>query len=195
MMRSLFPLLVMLAFALPARAQLMTACDYEASHPSDPAHVGPGVSSRDVNTERAITACRWAVDNYPEEARFHYQLGRAMVYQADRAKADWHPGMPHVKKAAEMRHTQAMFVLSLLYQRDEQWCEAEPWLRAAAEEGLKAARISYVNEVLSGRLESCGELVEVKRMAEYLEGARGQVNGWYEAMLLESLERGLEVIK
>jgi len=162
----LLPLLMTVAFAPSVRAQLVTACDYEASHPSDPAHVGPGVSSRDVDTERAIAACRWAVENYPDEARFHYQLGRAIVYRADRAGTDWHPGMPHVQRAAEMRHTQAMFVLSLLHQRDRQWCEAEPWLRAAAEDGLKAARISYVNEALSGRLDECGEPLAPARLGD-----------------------------
>ncbi len=183
--------LMQTALIAPAAAQEMTACDWEAAHPSDPEHVGPGVGSSDVDTGKAMAACRWAVERYPQEPRFHYQLGRAMVYAADRAGEDWHPGMPHVRRAAEMQHTQAMFVLGLLEQRDERWCEAEPWLRAAADKGLKSARFSYVNEALSGRLDDCEYRAGTEQLAAYLDAAAAQVGSWYQGMLLESLRRSL----
>ena len=72
---------LLLAAAVPATAEevAVTACDWEAAHPSDPNRVGPGVGSRDVDTERAIRACEAAVGAHPEVARFHYQLGRALA--------------------------------------------------------------------------------------------------------------------
>jgi hypothetical protein len=184
----------LLAAAMPAAAEevAVTACDWEAAHPSDPDRVGPGVGSRDVDTERAIRACEAAVAAHPEVARFHYQLGRALVYAADRQESDWHVGLPHLERAADMRHTQAMFVLGLMYQRDGRVCDAEPWTRAAAEAGLKSARIGYVNEYLAGRLNDCPPRASLESMAGWLNGAEGQVSGWYENMLLDLLQRLLD---
>lgn len=67
------------ALSPPALAQAIDACDWEAGHPSDPDRIGPGIGSGDVNTARAIDACRRAVEREPDNARFHYQLGRAGV--------------------------------------------------------------------------------------------------------------------
>lgn len=186
-------LCILIAVLAPlASAQTVTVCDLEAAHPSDPQRVGPGVSSGQVDTSRAIQACRLAVDESPEEPRFHYQLGRGTVYAADRAKTDWRTGIPHVRRAAELGHTQAKFVLSLLYQRDQLWCKAEPWLQAAADDGLKAARISYVNEALAGRLADCGVEQNKQVLLNYLDEAASQINGWYESMLLVNLRRDVE---
>jgi len=72
--------------ALPAAATApaITACDWEVGHPSDRDRVGPGVSSSDVDTERAIAACRGYLETDPDNLRLQYQLARAIVYQADR---------------------------------------------------------------------------------------------------------------
>ena len=91
---ALLVLLLTLGTPAVANAQAIDACDWEVGHPSDPDRVGPGIGSGDVDTERAIAACRRAVEREPETARFHYQLGRALVYQADRAGTDWSVGMP-----------------------------------------------------------------------------------------------------
>ena len=64
------------------------ACDLAAGHPSDPDHVGPGVATRDVVAHIAIPACRAAVEREPGNPRFHYQLGRAIVYWADANNGD-----------------------------------------------------------------------------------------------------------
>ena len=170
---------------------VLTSCDWEAGHPSDPDKVGPGKGSGEVDTDKAIAACRAAVEAHPEVARFHYQLGRALVYAADRAGESDEVGMPHLQKAADMRHTQAMFVLGLMHFRHEQPCAAEPWTRAAAEAGLKSARISYSNHFLSGVWDSCPDLAGRGDMEGWLGAAREQVSGWYENMLLDVLERDL----
>lgn len=56
----------------------VTACDTLAAGPDDPDRVAPGVYRSSV-PEEAIEACREAVAAYPEEARFHLQLGHALL--------------------------------------------------------------------------------------------------------------------
>lgn len=179
------------ALSPPALAQAIDACDWEAGHPSDPDRIGPGIGSGDVNTARAIDACRRAVEREPDNARFHYQLGRALVYAADRDGTDWTVGMRHLEQAAAGEHRQAMFVLGLMHKRAGDVCASEPLTRGAAELGLKSARISYVNDYLSGALDDCPPRASLEAMQGYLQGAREQVSGYYENMLLDALGRHL----
>jgi hypothetical protein len=94
-----------------------------------------------------------------------------------------------------MGHTQALFVMGLMEQREQDFCGAEPYTRAAANAGLKSARISYVNEYLSGRLNDCPPRASLEDMAGFLEDAQEQVSGWYENMLLEALSRQLDAAR
>ena len=118
-----------------ALAEEIHACDLEVAHPSDPDHVGPGVGSGDVVTHRAIPACRAAIAEYPDEARFHYQLGRAIVYWAGANNGDYSEGIEHIRHAADMDYSQALFVLGLMLERDGAVCEVEPLTRQAADQG------------------------------------------------------------
>ena len=193
-MRLMFAL-VSLFFAGGAGAQTLTACDWEAAHPSDPYHVGPGVGSKAVDTERAIAACEQAVADNPEEPRFHYQLGRALVYHADRNGTDWHVGLPHLERAAAGGHMQAQFVLGLMYQREGDACAAAATMKRAADAGLKAARLGYSNDLLGGRLDACDDVATAEEVDAYLAAAGEQVSGWYEQMLLEVLRRDLAAVR
>ena len=49
-----------------------------------------------------------------------------------------------------MNYTQALFVLGLMYERDGKVCEVEPLTRQAADQGLKSARLTYVDHVTAG---------------------------------------------
>ena len=192
-MKALLLLFTLFIFASAdlARAQNIHACDWEAAHPSDPDRAGPAKGSGEVDTARAIAACRQAVDDHPEVARFHYQLGRALVYDADRNDGNWYDGLPPLEEAAKLEHRQAIFVLGLMRKREDEMCASEPLTRRAAEMGLKSARISYVNDYLSGALDDCPPQASLDQMAGYLEAARSQVDGWYENMLLDVLGRNL----
>lgn len=167
------------------------ACDLAAAHPSDPDRVAPGVPTNQVVTHVAIPACRRAVAAQPEEGRFHYQLGRALVYWADANGADTAEGIAHLERAAERGHTQAQFVLGLMRKRSGDACAVEPLYRRAANRGLKSARISYVDEYLSGTWRDCEVGASAQDMAAFLEAARDQVSGYYEGMLLGALQREL----
>jgi len=180
-------------FAAPLAAEEITECDLQAGHPSDPQHLGPGVSSASMILQKAIPACRAAVVANPESARAQYQLARSLVYWADANGADISEGMKHLEIAAGMDYTQALFVLGLMYRRDEdKECEIEALTRKAADQGLKSARLTYVDDAVSGLYQDCKWVASKAAMAAYLEAAGEQVNGYYEGMLLAALKRELD---
>ena len=55
----------------------VTDCDKYAANSLDPDRKAPGVSLIALDAARAMPACEAAVQNYPDSARFMYQLGRA----------------------------------------------------------------------------------------------------------------------
>lgn len=60
-----------------AEAQPVTACDELASHPADLGSVSPGVEFLEIDAQPAIRACEQAVQEYPDQPRFTYLLGRS----------------------------------------------------------------------------------------------------------------------
>ena len=185
--------LAFIGVGLPAvaTAQAITACDWEVGHPSDPDRVGPGVSSSKVDTERAMAACRGDLATDPNNPRLQYQLGRAIVYHADRHGTSYEEGMVYLAQSAAAGHTQAMFVYGLMLSRESRACEAAPWMRRAAEAGLKSARLAYVDNAVGGRWSDCGVVLDMDLMAGFLDAAADQVSGYYENMLLGALRREL----
>ncbi len=181
--------LLLICSASVVLAQEITECDKLVAHPSDPDHVGEGVSSSKVILQKAIPACRKALEQDPDNPRFHYQLGRSLVYWGDANHGDTSEGIEHVKHASDMEYTQAMFVLGLMYKRQDKYCEAEPVTKAAADKGLKSARISYVDDVLAGNYSECELTATPAEMSAYLDAASSQVSGWYENMLMGALKR------
>ncbi len=167
-------------------------CDLLAGHPSDPDKVGAGVGSGDVVTHRAIPACRAAVAMEPDNGRLHYQLGRVLTYWAGANGADNEEGVAEVRRAADLGHTQAQFVLSLLLRADARAnCEIEALVRTAARKGLKSARITYVNDSQAGLYAGCKEQLSPDEQLQLLDAAQSQISGYYESMLLTALRRGL----
>lgn len=188
-------ILGLLVASAAGRAADIHECDVQAAHPSDPGRVSPGRGSGEVVTHRAIPACRQAIDDYPDVARFYYQLGRALVYWADANNGDTAEGVDHIQRAADMGYAQALFVLGLMHRRAGDICASEPVTRKAADQGLKSARITYVDAVLAGDYGACGVSATLEEMSAYLEGAASQVSGYYENMLLANLERQLRMLE
>ncbi len=57
----------------------VTDCDYEAASPFDiERRVRFGRQIHDIDTSKALTACEIAVQVYPQEKRFRFQLGRTL---------------------------------------------------------------------------------------------------------------------
>lgn len=64
---------------LTSAAMAQSACDQYAAHPLDktkPPNI-PGVEFSEIPVIRAVDACRTAVQQYPNEPRYAFQLGRA----------------------------------------------------------------------------------------------------------------------
>lgn len=56
------------------------ACDDAAAHPADLKRKTTGIESEaDIVPDSAITACQLAVKTFPDEPRFHFQLGRGFL--------------------------------------------------------------------------------------------------------------------
>ena len=104
-------------------------------------------------------------------------------------------GMLYLAQSAAGGHTQAMFVYGLMLLQESRACEAAPWMRRAAEAGLKSARMAYVDNVVGGRWAECGMVFDVDAMADFLDAAGDQVSGYYENMLLGALRRELAVLE
>ncbi|MEO0996214.1 MAG: hypothetical protein AAFX58_01730 [Pseudomonadota bacterium] len=171
-------------------------CDRLAAHPSDPDKVGVGVGSGEVRLAAAIKACRDAVTAHPDEARFHYQLGRMLVYWAGANGADSSEGAGYVADAAAMGHTQAEFVHGLLLRADPaNACQVEAMTRRAADKGLKSARLTYADDYLAGRYDGCDGVADTGAIRGYLDAVASQVSGYYEGMLRNALLRALEATR
>jgi hypothetical protein len=183
--------LMVLLVPLTGWSQPITSCDWEVAHPSDPHRVGPGVSSSDVDTGRAIEACRQALLTNADSPRLQYQLARAIVYHAERHNTSHEEGMRYLEQSALAGYTQAMFVYGLMLTSEDRPCEAPFWMQRAAEAGLKAARIGYVEGATSGRWSSCDVSLNAQSMAAFLDGAEEQVSGYYENLLLSALRSAL----
>jgi TPR repeat protein len=86
-------------------------CDRLAGDPFDP-HIGaPGVQFDEIDAEKAVSACRAAVETAPGEPRFRYQLGRALLRTDKRDE-----GAALVRAAAEKSYPSAQRTLGDLYE-------------------------------------------------------------------------------
>lgn len=93
-----------------ARAQEVLECDLLAASPFDPEAVTEGVGYDALDPIPAINACLAAIQSHPEVARFHFQMGRALIKQGD---ADLGPKA--YQRAAELGSLAAMHNLGALY--------------------------------------------------------------------------------
>ncbi|RUX32388.1 peptidase C14 caspase catalytic subunit p20 [Mesorhizobium sp. M2A.F.Ca.ET.042.01.1.1] len=83
-------------------------CDQKAGEPLDLQGVVPGLLPNEIGAG-AVDACQAAVKAYPDVARFHYELGRALLAagKVDEAKKA-------IQDAADKGHVRAVFELGYL---------------------------------------------------------------------------------
>lgn len=81
-------------------------CDLAAADHLDPEGVGFARFANEIEPEVALKACEAAILREPQNARFHYQLGRALaaLRRNDEARAAW-------ETAREMGHTRASYAI------------------------------------------------------------------------------------
>jgi TPR repeat protein len=81
-------------------------CDREAGARFDTQGVVIGNYSNEIDAERAVAACRQAVESFPDVARFRYQLGRALD-----AAGDAEGAVASYRAAADAGHVAALYEL------------------------------------------------------------------------------------
>lgn len=81
-----------------------TLCDQLAGVPDDPGKQSPGVTFKDLDGPRAVQACQAAVSMQPSEARYYYQLSRALTVTKDIPNA-----VAALKQAADLKYPSAMY--------------------------------------------------------------------------------------
>jgi TPR repeat protein len=116
-------------------------CDRLAASPLDPAAIVAGVPREQVQTEKAIQACRQAVQEFPESPRFAFQLARSLEIAGDVDAA-----FSGYRKAADLGSAAAMNNLASCYGKGsgtpQNPREALTWYRRAADQGLTIAMLN-----------------------------------------------------
>ncbi|WP_333815861.1 caspase family protein [Tabrizicola sp.] len=81
-------------------------CDLQAADYLDPEGVGIARFANEIEPEAALLACQSAVAREPQNARFHYQLGRAFaaLRRHDEARAEW-------DTARKLGHSRASYAI------------------------------------------------------------------------------------
>ncbi|MFK7828609.1 MAG: hypothetical protein AB8B57_02410 [Congregibacter sp.] len=147
-------------------------CDWLANHPYDPWRVTAGIEMEDVDSAKAIPACKAAAAENPGEPRFQYQAGRALFYAGRTEEA-----LPYLYRAAvEMDYPQAQYVLGYLKDVGLQGvavdtCGAGRLWRRAALGGLFYAEYSMGKWELEGRFAACDWHRNAGETVRFLEGA------------------------
>jgi TPR repeat protein len=124
----------------PLRLDLVTDCDRLAASPKDPSRPKgiDGIEETKVDIVPALTACRDAMRQYPEVARFPYQAGRIATIQKDQLRA-----RQLYEQAASLGSPAAMNNLAALYDRGDGVAqdrnEARKWFEMAAKGGVTVA--------------------------------------------------------
>ncbi|NKK77495.1 caspase family protein [Rhizobium leguminosarum] len=89
---------------------VLDACDSAAAAPLDLQGVTAGKLPNEIDPSVAVPACTEAIKDYPEVARFVYQLGRAQLANREAKTA-----FATIKKAMDAGHVRAIDQLSSLY--------------------------------------------------------------------------------
>jgi TPR repeat protein len=110
-----------------------------------------GVYSPDIDAPLAITACQRAVAAWPNEARFHSQLGRALERSGRPAEA-----LVAFRRAAAMGYAPAQTILAFAAERGDlgvkqDLTEAVRLYRLAADQGMALAQTNLAVLLRDGR--------------------------------------------
>lgn len=125
-------------------------CDQEAGEPLDLQGVGVGKLPNEIDAASAIKACTEAVAQFPDIARYKYELGRAKLAAKDNAGA-----LELFQQAADAGHLRAKNQLGYMaqggYGRKQDIAEANSYFKAAADGGDPYGMLSYGRNLVQGR--------------------------------------------
>ncbi|WP_432283517.1 caspase family protein [Aminobacter sp. BA135] len=125
-------------------------CDTLAAEPLDLQAVADGKLPNDIDVPKAMAACKAAVDQHPEIARFKYQYARTLY-----AQGDFKDALSELNAASDAGHVRASYLLGRLYQfgaaveRDNQ--RAVQLYEKAAQRGDPYAQYVLGRALIDGR--------------------------------------------
>jgi tetratricopeptide (TPR) repeat protein len=174
-----------------ANALDVTDCDILAANPPDPDRIVKGVPREEVDLPRAIAACRAAVAEKPDVARFSYQLGRCLFYagQIDEAMATF-------KHAADQGYRQAHFIIGYIRYRQSSGVAFDikeieyHWRQAARLEHFNA-QVAYATLAVRGAFDGLPEVPDKTEIRSFAEKARPHVT-FAGDLLIENLLSALK---
>lgn len=141
-------------------------CDTLAAEPLDVQAVAAGKLPNDIDVPKALTACKAAVAEHPDVARFKYQYARVLY-----ANGEFNAALDELNQASDAGHVRASYLLGRLYQlgagveRDP--ARAVPLYESGAQRGDPYAQYSLGRALLAGR----GTNADVERAMALLASA------------------------
>jgi TPR repeat protein len=131
-------------------APFIVDCDREAGEPLDLQGVGRGKLPNEIDPVTAAAACERAINEYPNIARYKYQLGRAKLAAKEVSTA-----IALFERAAEAGHVRALYQLGYMAQRGvgrkQDLEDAERFFKQGAESGDPYAMLSHGRNLVFGR--------------------------------------------
>lgn len=130
------------AYAQVAECDALAASSFDKTRPKDV----PGVAFDKIDAPRAISACKKALEDRPNDARIKLQLGRALQKSGDNPVE----AARLYREAADAGLASAMIALGVAYERGQgvskDPSEAVNWYRKAADNGVSLAmRLLAIN--------------------------------------------------
>lgn len=141
-------------------------CDTLAAEPLDVQAVSDGKLPNDIDVPKALAACKAAVGQYPDVARFKYQYARALY-----ANGQFDAALGELNAASDAGHVRASYLLGRLYQlgsgvkRD--LAKAVSLYEAAAKRGDPYSQYALGRALIDGR----GVGADIDRGLALLAGA------------------------
>ena len=145
-------------------------CDQLAANPRDPSKAagvsGVSYDSLKYQAKGAIEACGKAVQQYPNELRYHYQLARALEFSNPDNALDRHLKLGRMDYAAAYDNAGGLLL------RQKKYSEALRQFQLGAQHGDPDAMVSWAEMIKKGRAE--GNYIALYQRAASLghEGAQ-----------------------
>jgi TPR repeat protein len=156
---------------IPIEGQLapyVLDCDSEAGEPLDLQGVAKGRLPNEINPTTAIPACENAVSQFPNIARYKYELGRAKLAAKDVAAA-----ATLFQEAADQGHTRALYQLGNMAARgigrEQSLADAEQYYQRGADLGDPYAMTAHGRNLVQGQGTAADPALGVKFLNRAVE--------------------------
>lgn len=145
---------------------LVTECDRLAAMPHDEQAIVEGVKLEKIDAEKALKACRSAVEKHPDSLRLKFQLGRSLAQYGEYDKA-----IRIFRETADKGYAAAMMAMAYMlyngYGVEKDRIIAAGWLTQAAQSGSarSVAMLGYMYRTGDGVEKNIKKALELYRRA------------------------------